>query len=167
MIFQRPFISIVILFLSVDYSYANTQPNLLMLSICSTKHKKIDASNINAGRIYLSIMTHQYAKDFPFGQAYIQVNYAHDCTEKIYALPMGTYAVAAFLDLNDNGKLDRGLWGIPSEPYGFSNNVRGNFGPAKFSRASFTMQEQQELPLHIKLKKDLKYYFLTLTFFLF
>ena len=32
----------------------------------------------------------------------------------------GTYVIAAFHDLNGNGKLDRNMFGIPTEPYGFS-----------------------------------------------
>ena len=35
----------------------------------------------------------------------------------------GNYAIAVFHDLNGNGKLDRNLIGLPSEPYGFSNDV--------------------------------------------
>ncbi|OIN58763.1 hypothetical protein BLX24_13495 [Arsenicibacter rosenii] len=36
----------------------------------------------------------------------------------------GEYAVAVYHDVNDNGKLDKKLFGIPKEPYGFSNNYR-------------------------------------------
>ncbi|WP_128546524.1 DUF2141 domain-containing protein [Larkinella soli] len=36
----------------------------------------------------------------------------------------GSYAVAVFHDVNDNGKMDKKLFGIPKEPYGFSNNFR-------------------------------------------
>lgn len=35
----------------------------------------------------------------------------------------GEYAIAMFLDENSNGKLDLGIYGIPSEKYGFSNNI--------------------------------------------
>ncbi|NDV69368.1 DUF2141 domain-containing protein [Dysgonomonas sp. 25] len=35
----------------------------------------------------------------------------------------GEYAIAIFQDENDNAKLDLGQWGIPTEKYGFSNNV--------------------------------------------
>jgi uncharacterized protein (DUF2141 family) len=38
-------------------------------------------------------------------------------------LPRGSYAVSVYQDLNDNGKLDTNLLGIPKEPYGFSNNA--------------------------------------------
>lgn len=47
-------------------------------------------------------------------------------------LPYGAYAMSIFHDENDNGKLDSNFMGIPSEPYGFSNNARGTFGPPKF-----------------------------------
>jgi uncharacterized protein (DUF2141 family) len=42
-------------------------------------------------------------------------------------LPVGSYAISCFHDLNGNGKLDTNLVGIPTEPYGFSNNTRPKF----------------------------------------
>ena len=36
------------------------------------------------------------------------------------ALAFGTYALALFHDVNDNGKLDKNALGIPVEPYAFS-----------------------------------------------
>ncbi|MEY3193938.1 MAG: hypothetical protein RIQ78_34 [Bacteroidota bacterium] len=42
-------------------------------------------------------------------------------------LPPGSYAISCFHDLNGNGKLDTNLVGIPTEPYGFSNNARPKF----------------------------------------
>ena len=52
-------------------------------------------------------------------------------------LPPGEYAIKAFQDLNGNGKLDTNWIGIPSEPYGFSNDVMGVMGPPSFSQAGF------------------------------
>ncbi len=52
-------------------------------------------------------------------------------------VPDGTYAVAVYHDANRNGELDRGLFGIPKEDYGFSNNARGSFGPPEFKEAAF------------------------------
>jgi uncharacterized protein (DUF2141 family) len=48
----------------------------------------------------------------------------------------GLYAVAVYHDLNENGKLDRSALGAPTEPYGFSNDARGRFGPPKFEKAA-------------------------------
>ncbi|CCH02873.1 hypothetical protein FAES_4874 [Fibrella aestuarina BUZ 2] len=36
----------------------------------------------------------------------------------------GTYALAIYHDVNGNDKIDKKMFGIPTEPYGFSNNVR-------------------------------------------
>lgn len=54
-------------------------------------------------------------------------------------LPAGTYAIAVFHDLNDNGELDRTTLGPPAEPYGFSNDARGRFGPPKFDKAAIEL----------------------------
>ena len=50
------------------------------------------------------------------------------------ALAPGRYAVMAYVDRNGNGKLDRGMFGRPTEPYGFSNGG-GRFGPPDFADA--------------------------------
>jgi uncharacterized protein (DUF2141 family) len=55
-------------------------------------------------------------------------------TLSIDALAPGRYAIAVYVDRNGNGKLDRGLFGKPTEPYGFSNGG-GMFGPPDFADA--------------------------------
>ena len=52
-------------------------------------------------------------------------------------LPYGFYAVKVFHDVNNNDELDLNFVGIPQEPYGFSNNARGTFGPASWDDARF------------------------------
>jgi uncharacterized protein (DUF2141 family) len=39
-------------------------------------------------------------------------------------LPIGRYAVSVYQDSNNNSQLDTGLFGIPTEKYGFSNGAR-------------------------------------------
>jgi uncharacterized protein (DUF2141 family) len=53
-------------------------------------------------------------------------------------IPAGTYAVACFHDENKNGKLDTGLFGIPTEGTGVSNNAKGLMGPPSFDKARFS-----------------------------
>jgi len=57
-------------------------------------------------------------------------------------LTPGTYAVSAYHDLDANGQLNNNLMGLPTEPYGFSNNARGSFGPPSFQAASIALPEQ-------------------------
>ncbi len=54
-------------------------------------------------------------------------------------LPPGTYAVRLYHDEDDDGELDTNMFGVPQEPFGFSNNARGNMGPPDFEDAAFTL----------------------------
>ena len=58
-------------------------------------------------------------------------------------MPYGRYSVKAFHDENDNSKLDTNFAGMPIEPYGFSNNARGRFGPPPFARTAVTLNSAQ------------------------
>lgn len=55
-------------------------------------------------------------------------------------IPEGRYAIKAFHDVNDSGALDTNWMGIPNEPYGFSNDARGTFGPPSFEDAAITVK---------------------------
>jgi uncharacterized protein (DUF2141 family) len=66
------------------------------------------------------------------------------------ALPAGTYAVACFHDENNNGKLDRGMFGIPTEGTVASNHAKGFMGPPSFDDAKFSFAgAPSELPLRM------------------
>lgn len=65
-------------------------------------------------------------------------------------LPAGTYALAVIHDENGNGKLDSNLIGVPTEPYGFSRDARGTFGPPKFEDAA--LQLGADTTLQVKLQ---------------
>ncbi|MBO2031964.1 DUF2141 domain-containing protein [Siccationidurans ginsengisoli] len=54
-------------------------------------------------------------------------------------LAPGDWAVALTQDTNDNGKLDKNMLGIPTEPYAFSNNVRPRLAAPKFDECKFTV----------------------------
>lgn len=52
-------------------------------------------------------------------------------------LAEGEYAVSVIQDLNSNKRLDANAIGMPIEPYGFSNDAAGNFGPPTYDQAKF------------------------------
>jgi uncharacterized protein (DUF2141 family) len=58
-------------------------------------------------------------------------------------------AIAAYHDVNDNGKLDRNAIGIPSERYGFSRDARGVTGPPSYAEAVVTISDQ---PVEISIR---------------
>ncbi|MFZ4877204.1 DUF2141 domain-containing protein [Janthinobacterium sp. Mn2066] len=59
----------------------------------------------------------------------------------IAGLPPGDYALSVFHDENANGKLDTNLIGMPVEPYGFSNDASGNYGPPSFKQSLLHVPE--------------------------
>lgn len=65
-------------------------------------------------------------------------------------LPAGTYAVSLFQDANGNGKLDTGIFGIPTERFAFSNDAEGIMGPPTYKKCSFTFSEDTTLVIHLK-----------------
>jgi uncharacterized protein (DUF2141 family) len=69
---------------------------------------------------------------------------------KIANIKTGVYSVSLFHDENNNGVLDtKGLFGIPSETYGFSNNPRTTFGPPSFENCTFLIDGDKQI--YIKL----------------
>lgn len=52
-------------------------------------------------------------------------------------LAPGRYAVKAFHDVDGDGKMATNPFGIPTEPFAFSNDAKGAFGPASWSDAAF------------------------------
>jgi uncharacterized protein (DUF2141 family) len=49
----------------------------------------------------------------------------------------GQYILATYFDANGNRTMDRGLFGNPTEPYAFSNNVRNRFSEPDLSDQRF------------------------------
>lgn len=55
----------------------------------------------------------------------------------IEGLSPGTYAIKLFHDVDGDGKMSTNPYGMPTEPFAFSNNAQGNMGPAKWADAKF------------------------------
>ncbi|MEM9181327.1 MAG: DUF2141 domain-containing protein [Pseudomonadota bacterium] len=55
-------------------------------------------------------------------------------------LEPGEYAVRLYHDVNDDGEMNTNPFGMPTEPYAFSNDAKGRFGPAKWDAAKFTVK---------------------------
>lgn len=66
-------------------------------------------------------------------------------------LPKGrTYAISLFQDANNNGRLDTGAYGIPTEKYGFSNDAQGFMGPPDFESCAFQLGEDTAITISLK-----------------
>jgi uncharacterized protein (DUF2141 family) len=62
-------------------------------------------------------------------------------------LPAGEYAISAYHDENNNGKLDKNMMGIPSEDYAASNNAKGFMGPPAYKDAKFSVRKDSKIEI--------------------
>ena len=53
-------------------------------------------------------------------------------------IPFGEYAIAIYQDINNNGVLDKNVFGYPSEPFGFSKNFKPRFSAPDFDDCKIT-----------------------------
>jgi uncharacterized protein (DUF2141 family) len=72
---------------------------------------------------------------------------AETATVVFDSIPSGEYAVSIYQDENDNKKLDTGAFGIPTEKFGNSNNVRAKMGPPDFKEQLFRIEEDTEIAI--------------------
>jgi len=73
-------------------------------------------------------------------------------TVSLKDIPAGTYAIAVIQDKNSDGVHNTNLFGAPTEPYGFSNNIFGRFGPPDFEDVCVNIENGKTLSLTINLE---------------
>ena len=82
--------------------------------------------------------------------AKITVDKVGPYTTKLENLPSGKYVLALFQDVNDNGKLDTNLFGIPKEPYAFSQSPKVKWRAPRYDEVVFDLQQSLEMKLVLK-----------------
>jgi uncharacterized protein (DUF2141 family) len=73
-------------------------------------------------------------EDLAFGAVVLPVD-GPEVVAEFADVPAGPFAISVFHDEDLDRELDTGLFGIPSEDYGFSNGARGRFGAPSFEDA--------------------------------
>ena len=107
----------------------------------------IQVSGIEVGRGAIQYALYDSAKNFPTRSGRIAKGGVPARTSGgtivLKGLKPGFYAIAVFHDENLNDKFDQGLFGIPLEKYGFSNDARGFFSAPDFDDAKFQVSGQR------------------------
>ena len=114
----------------------------LIVEVSVTKHDK--------GSILIALYNHKenYMKK-SYKNSEVKIENGKAIVE-FNQLEKGEYAFSLFHDMNNNKKLDSNFLGIPKEPYAFSNNMKGSFGPPKFETVKFNITENQKIKVSIK-----------------
>jgi uncharacterized protein (DUF2141 family) len=95
----------------------------------------------NSGTIYLRLMNEKNEKITECESKVVDGRVI--CTFE--ELEPGKYAAAAYQDLNDDKEMNANMFGMPVEPYGFSNDARGQFGPPSFDDQLFEFEKELEI----------------------
>jgi uncharacterized protein (DUF2141 family) len=67
-----------------------------------------------------------------------------ETTVTVADVPPGVYAIQAYHDIKDTGRLDQGLLGVPREGLAFSNDAPLGLRGPNFDRAAFTHGEEPQ-----------------------
>lgn len=133
------------IFLFIYLFFGNAPTEIHTLTVTIDNIKSIE------GAIEIGL----FDKDGKFlgeGQAYksisVEVNSSSE-TIVIKDLPKGVYAISLYHDKNGNGKCDRNFFGIPKEPYGFSNNFRPKFSAPRFENCAFDLTSSQSMTISL------------------
>ena len=126
---------------------------LLIASSVFSKEIKVNITNIlnKNGTIYIGLF--KEAEYFTVtGKEYKGISLNIDSNTLSYTfkdLDDGTYAIAVIHDENKNKELDKNFLGIPSEGYGFSNNIRPIFRAATFEESIISLKSYTELTIKL------------------
>ena len=98
-----------------------------------TVHGTADGGIVNWA-LYADEVQHDSGKKMRGGR---QDSAGASTTVSLGPVEPGRYSVAIFLDVDGDGEFDQNFFGIPKEPFGFSNNAMGAMGKPSFEIASF------------------------------
>jgi uncharacterized protein (DUF2141 family) len=111
---------------------------------------KIQNSKTRKGTVYVALC--KDADDFlneKFKELTSKVSPTGEANVEFTNIPKGNYAIRVYQDTDNSGDLSTSLFGIPEEPFGFSNNPRIRRGPPPFSSASFAVNSNVNLTINL------------------
>jgi uncharacterized protein (DUF2141 family) len=120
--------------------------SFMAISVGSDPHVSADGSDVvrlvittRNGKGHVFCGLHYTADRFP-GRGVDNANTpiaGTTATCEFAGVKLGTVAISAYHDENDNKKFDKNLLGIPTEGYCTSRNAKGHWAPPKFDDAKF------------------------------
>jgi uncharacterized protein (DUF2141 family) len=98
------------------------------------------------GRLMIGVFNNEssFPDDYYAGQMVIATDRTMIVT--FTDLPKGLYAVSVYQDSNDNEQLDKNIFGIPKEKYGFSNNA----GRPDYKKCVFDFNDNMTITVKLR-----------------
>ena len=129
---------------------------LLLLGLVSSafgQHSlEVTITNIqeNKGDVYLGVYNSKTGfpdQDKTFKNTIVQAE--EGSVTITLDLPIGNYAISVYHDANRNGKLDKNMFGAPTEYYGFSNNARSLFSAPSFEACKVALPNTKSITIDL------------------
>jgi uncharacterized protein (DUF2141 family) len=98
----------------------------------------------------LAVYDNENSFGTPEKAVFLKTFFAKNPFRESFELKSGEYAFAVFQDLNENGKLDKNWVGIPTEPYGFSNDPVIRFGPPSFKDCLIKLSKESKINILLR-----------------
>ncbi len=108
-------------------------------------------NNLNNIKIALFNSKNGFPYDYKKAMIFVSKNIDNNSTIYVFNnIKPGRYAIIAFIDENNNNKLDTDIFGIPKEKYGLSLNPYVKFKIPSFYKCSFLVNNDVGLTINIK-----------------
>ena len=124
--------SLIVLYLFAPFE-VQSQDATLSLTVT------VENAEPNIGQIIVSLFNSENYMQTPTLQQSGPVDERGRSVFVFKGLTKGEYAATAVYDEDMDGELDTGLFRIPTEKIGYSNNARGRMGPASYEDARFLL----------------------------
>ena len=129
------------LLLTAGPAFAGPDPSSVVLTF---------ETRATTGSIMVALFSSEAAYEGGAPVAQAAVSASGPVVARFENLPAGDYAVKAFHDVDGDGKMNTNPFGMPVEPYAFSNNAVGNMGPARWDRARFAVSGETAQTISIR-----------------
>ncbi|MEY3585212.1 MAG: hypothetical protein RLZZ243_276 [Bacteroidota bacterium] len=119
------------------------------LAQASTYNLTVKVSGIEVKKGMVEYGLFRDAEKFTkIGGTYRMIRVKVDASEEtvtFHNLPKGKYAVCIYLDENNNDQCDKNFFGIPTERFAFSNNLRPLLSAPSFEACSIYLNENKSI----------------------
>jgi uncharacterized protein (DUF2141 family) len=128
---------------------------VLLPAICFTQHSyelKVTVSDLTKMQGTVRVcLTNKKADFLKTCYRSVEVPVTGKTVTAIFTdIPSGNYAVAVYHDEDNNRELNKGgLFGIPTEAYGFSNNPVALFGPPGYDKCTFKVVSDMAIEIDL------------------
>jgi len=137
-------ISILFLFVIAVHGMASAQNHRLTLNIEGIEEVK--------GTMEIGLFNN--SDDFlETGSEFRVISIPVDSTTVIAvfdSLPQATYGISLYHDLDSSGEINKNFIGVPTEPWGISNDAYRMLAAPRWQEAVFTMDADKTIVIHLR-----------------